>query len=77
MAVGLVELGVNLDLTTVQTNIICFQVPMTADEFIKALADRGVLANATGPNSVRFVTHYEVSQGDVDKALAACAEVLL
>ncbi|HBI56624.1 MAG TPA: low-specificity L-threonine aldolase [Firmicutes bacterium] len=76
LAEGLARLGAEVDMDTVQTNIIRFQVPMAAGDFLRRLAARGVLANATGPDSIRFVTHYEVSQEDVDQVLAACGEIL-
>lgn len=76
LARGLAELGLPIDLSTVQTNIICFKVPLAASEFLGGLADQGVLANATGPDSVRFVTHYQVTAADVKTVLAACAKVL-
>lgn len=76
LAEGLAQLGATVDLGSVQTNIVCFRVPMAAADFLRVLARRGVLANATGPDSIRFVTHYQVSQADVDTALAACAEAL-
>mgnify|MGYP000904611443 CR=1 FL=1 len=76
LAEGLARLGAGVDLDSVQTNIIRFQVPIAADDFVRRLADRGVLANTTGPDTIRFVTHYEVSQEDVDTVLAACREIL-
>ena len=38
------------------------------------LADRGVHAIATGPDVMRFVTHYDVGDDAVQAALAAVAE---
>ncbi len=76
LAEGLARLGAQVDLDTVQTNIICFRVPMASEDFLRGLSQRGVLANDTGPDSIRFVTHYQVSSQDVGKVLAACAQVL-
>lgn len=76
LAKGLGDLGAGVDMETVQTNIIRFQVPMAAEEFVTRLADRGVLANSTGPNSIRFVTHYQVGEEDVNRVLAACSDIL-
>lgn len=76
LAEGLVRLGARVDMDTVQTNIIRFQVPMAAEDFVDRLAERGVLANTTGPDSIRFVTHYEVSEEDVYKVLGVCEEIL-
>lgn len=76
LAQGLVALGARVDMETVQTNIVRFQVPMAAEKFVAGIAERDVLANTTGPNSIRFVTHYQVSCEDVDEVLAVCGDVL-
>lgn len=76
LAEGLAAIGARLDLDTVQTNIIRFSVPGSAQEFVKGLNSRGILANPTGPNSIRFVTHYEITAQDVDTVLKACADIL-
>ena len=64
-----------VDMETVQTNIIRFQVPMAAEKFVARLAERGVLANPTGPDSIRFVTHYQVSDEDVEAVLSVCRDI--
>ncbi|NLO87031.1 MAG: low-specificity L-threonine aldolase [Firmicutes bacterium] len=76
LAEGLAVLGAELDLDTVQTNIIRFNVPGSAAGFVRDLRVRGILANAQGAHSVRFVTHYQVSAQDVDTVLKACRELL-
>lgn len=68
---------VELDLATVQTNIVVFHLPaaLTLDApALSALArKRGVLVNAFGPRTVRAVTHLDVSR---EQCLAA-ADVLV
>ncbi len=60
---------VELDLATVQTNIIVFGlverrgVPDAAT-FVEQCQDRGVLLNALGPRTVRAVTHMGVTADD-------------
>lgn len=76
LALGLVGLGAGVDLDSVQTNIVRFNVPVDAASFIAALQEEGVLANATGADSVRMVTHYEIAEDDIRQALAACAKAL-
>jgi threonine aldolase len=76
LAEGLAKLGAGVGLATVQSNIIRFTVPGSAQEFVKRLAEQGVLANSTGPDSIRFVTHYEVTGQDIDKVLKICAGIL-
>ena len=57
---------------TVDTNLVFFCVDPawgTAADFSAELKKRGVLMNATGPTSLRAVTHLDVSSRDVDRAL--------
>jgi threonine aldolase len=69
LAGGLVELGYDVDLVAVQTNIVRFSVPGSAPEFVSRLKEKGVLANFTGPSSVRMVTHYEISAQAIQDVL--------
>ena len=71
---------IDLDLTTVQTNILVFHLlegAPDAAKFISKARDRGVLAVAFGPRTVRVVTHLDVTTEQCDQAatiLAAVAE---
>jgi threonine aldolase len=71
---------VDLDLGTVQTNILVFRLREKAPDAAKFVAkarDRGVLAVAFGPRTVRVVTHYDVTPEQCEYAagvLAAVAE---
>ena len=68
---------VQLDLRTVQTNIVVFHLPpglpLDAPTLSARARDRGVLVNAFGPRTVRAVTHLDVSRAQCVKA----AEVLM
>ena len=69
----------SVDLDTVQTNIIIFNVDPafdTAAGFCRDLANLGVRANPVGPQRIRFVTHYEITDEDVDSALDCIAEIV-
>ena len=61
--------GIVLDPDTVDTNIVFFHVsrdaPMDARELAASLTSQGVLVHALGPDSIRMVTHYQVSLDDV------------
>lgn len=63
---------VQLDLTTVQTNIVVFHLPVTMLLDAPALSARareqGVLVNAFGPRTVRAVTHLDVSRAQCERA---------
>jgi len=75
LAEGLAELpGARLDPGAVETNIVIFEAD-DARDVVERLADR-VELQAVGPRHVRAVTHLDVDRDDVDRALAAFAEVL-
>ena len=75
-AEGLTRLpGVGVELASVQTNMVYADVP-DASALVAALAEQGVLANALGPRSVRFVTHADLREGDVERALERAAVAL-
>lgn len=76
LARGLAELGAEIDMDTVQTNIVRFNISGSAETFVAALKERGVLANATGERSVRMVTHYQISSDQIDTVLNNTRELL-
>ncbi len=54
-----------------QSNIVIFDLDptyMSAEEFIEKLKEHHVLCAAFGPQTVRFVTHMDVSHEEVEKA---------
>ena len=68
---------VQLDLATVQTNIVVFHLPaslsLDAPTLSAQARERGVLVNAFGPRTVRAVTHLDVSRAHCEHA----ADVLI
>ncbi len=75
-AVAEVE-GVAIDLETVETNIVIFTLKEGgAAAFVAALKERGVASSAIGTHQVRFVTHFDVSREDCERAARASVEVL-
>lgn len=69
LAEGLSRLpGLELKLDTVQTNMIYFSTN-NAPALAAKMAERGVLCNALGPRTIRFVMHYHISDEDVNEAL--------
>jgi threonine aldolase len=64
--------GCGLDPESVRTNIVTFDHP-EPDKLLAHLEDRGVLAHAIAPGVVRFVTHHDVDDGGIERALAALA----
>ena len=76
LAEGLAQLpGVELDAATVDTNIVIFAVP-DSSAFCSALADEDVAMSRFGPTRVRAVTHLDVDDAGIERALAAAARAL-
>src|SRR3954470_13494554 len=76
LAEGLALLpGVELDPATVETNIVIFGVPDAA-AFTAALAAEDVEMSHFGPTRMRAVTHLDVGDEGIDRALAAAARAL-
>jgi threonine aldolase len=76
LAEGLAALpGVAIDATTVETNIVIFGVP-DAPAFCAALEREGVGMLPVGPDRVRAVTHLDVDDAGIDRALEAAAGAL-
>ena len=67
-----------IDLATVQTNMVIFKLRRGGDAaaFCAALKEKGVLAGGLGPRVVRFVTHFDVSREDCERAAGVVGEVL-
>lgn len=82
LAQGLAKIaGILIDSSTVQTNIVfCSLEPSigSAEDLNKSLRARGVLAMTAGavPNSIRFVTHYQISSSDVNVTLRRVEEAV-
>lgn len=79
LAEGIADLsGVAIDPGTVATNIVIADVSdaeLSSAEIVDALRERSVLAIGFG-DVIRMVTHYDVSENDIDAAIAAFREIL-
>jgi threonine aldolase len=72
--------GINLNPEHVETDIIIFgfdHPEISTDEFIAKLKEKNVLALATPAKDIRFVTHKDVDDEDVERAIAVIREILL
>lgn len=86
LARGLAALpGIALDASSVQTNIVIFELRALAGcdaatplapELVRRAAAVGVRVNAIGPNRVRAVTHLDVSAHEIELAIAAFASAV-
>jgi threonine aldolase len=71
--------GISIDPTTVQTNIIVFDLiaeRLEPAQFVSSLAREGVRISPLGGRGMRMVTHYGIERGDIPLALAAIERVL-
>ena len=80
LAKGLIELGMEVDLDSVQTNMVYFNVPlslMDADEFSKKINSyKGIKTNAPNKNRIRLVTHYGITKDDVEYFLSKVKDTM-
>src|SRR5712691_7691489 len=78
LAEGLAVLpGIVIDPAAVETNLVFFDVTgaLDAPTAVERLAAQGVLMGASGPRTIRAVTHLDVSGAQVEQALAAARAV--
>lgn len=87
LALGLAELpGVAINPERIKTNIVVFRIlqrdlpgqpeaPACA-RFAAAMKAAGVLCSTFGQDEVRMVTHYHISDQDVEQALLAARQIL-
>ncbi|MCA0244333.1 MAG: PLP-dependent transferase [Proteobacteria bacterium] len=71
--------GVQLDLATVQSNIIVFHLPPGLPDAAQVVArarERGVWLNAFAARTLRAVTHLDVSRAQCEQAAAVLTELL-
>ncbi len=66
--------GADYDPATCRTNIVSFDHP-EARRIVEELAGAGVLGGTVGPRRARFVTHHDVDDDDLDRAVAAVARL--
>jgi len=55
----------------VETNIVIFKVTVdyTASSIVNSLQNEGILCGTTGPDTIRFVTHLNISPDMIEKSL--------
>lgn len=80
LAEGLAHLpAVQIDLETVQTNLIVFRLDprrWTPAKFITAMREQGILLGSFSDGRLRFATHYGITRTDIDRALVAAERIL-
>src|SRR3954452_5670305 len=77
LAEGLQEAGVPVDLDQVETNFVQIDVGPDRPAAIERMREHGVLVSTTvHPTVVRAVTHLDVSDDDIETAIAAISEAV-
>jgi threonine aldolase len=80
IASGLAELPcLRIDAEKVTTNIVLMETTgtcLSSPDLVIGLAAQGVLANAIGPDTLRLVTHRDVSRTDCEQALRIIRQIL-
>ncbi len=72
LATGLAGIpGVSVDLETVHTNIVVFKVPSGLDqrEVAASCKGLGLIVSDYGARGLRMVTHYEIGDGEISRAI--------
>ena len=70
---------IQIDLATVQTNIVIFHLPAgapDADTVVAHARAKGVLVIAFGPRTVRAVTHMDVSREQCEQGAEVLASIV-
>jgi threonine aldolase len=71
--------GIKVDLETVQTNMVCFDLNksgMDTYQFLPKLAEYSILGSPRPPTKVRLVTHYGISEDDIYATIKAIKEIV-
>ncbi|BBB33271.1 threonine aldolase [Thermotomaculum hydrothermale] len=78
LAEGIADLkGLTVDLNSVQTNFVMVELKnMNSTQFLDELKKEGVLALPFSETRVRFVTHNDIDDNDVERAIKAIRKML-
>jgi threonine aldolase len=80
LARGIADIdGLDIDVNAVATNILYFDVRqpgLTMSTLLERLKTAGVLMLGTGPNSIRAVTHLDVSKEGIERAVEVLRQVV-
>ncbi len=71
IADALAQLPWVTNIRPVQTNILIFDLvqPKTPAVFLESLKQKGIIASAFGPQTIRFVTHLDISQAMIEQVI--------
>ncbi|GAF69357.1 unnamed protein product, partial [marine sediment metagenome] len=70
--------GIDLDPAFVETNIIIFRVTsMTAAQLAEKLHNAGVYVLATAPDTIRAITHLDITSEQINQAIDIFRKILI
>lgn len=75
LAYGLNKLGLNVNLDDVQTNMVLLSFK-DADTLLLNLKKHNILAGLSRPGVIRFVTHLDISEDDIDYTLDTIRQLI-
>jgi len=67
--------GFEVDLSTVESNMVYISTESPASNVIQSLADNGIDALDLGPNMIRLVTHLHITEEDINRTITAFASM--
>lgn len=80
LAAGVADVpGIEVDLRTVETNIVIFRPKLPAlsqEQVQQALADNGLLVSNYGRRGLRMLTHYGIVRDDIQRAIGIMHRVM-
>ena len=79
LAEGLAAIGtVDIDLETVQTNIVVFRLTSGGDlqPIARQFREHGILISGFGERGLRMVTHYEIDDVAIERTLSVAGQIL-
>jgi threonine aldolase len=77
LAEALMETGYVAEIMPVETNIVIFKIApeYTAAAVQQSFRDKGILCGTTGPHTIRFVTHLNISADGIAQAIQIIKEL--
>jgi threonine aldolase len=67
----------SVDAAAVRTNIVCAEARSLPEGFLDTLAREGIRAGMIDQHTVRFVTHSDIDDDDLDRAIDALGKVMV
>ncbi|MGI6092204.1 MAG: low-specificity L-threonine aldolase [Veillonellaceae bacterium] len=79
LANQIANLGINIDMDTVKTNIVLFDVQsigMSAEKFAFLLDEQGIKCSQFGDYKIRLVTHHGISKQNIESVIKVISNIV-